>query len=34
MIGKVDTQSDFFEEVVDNVMGLMAYPEEDEGIED
>lgn len=34
VIGKVDTQSEFFEEIVDNVMGLMAYPEEDEGIND
>ena len=30
VIGKVDPESDFFEEIVDNVMALMAYPEEDE----
>lgn len=32
VIGKVDPASDFFEEIVDNVMGLLAYPEEDEDI--
>lgn len=30
VIGKVDPKSDFFEEIVDNVMALMAYPEDDE----
>jgi mRNA interferase MazF len=32
VIGKVDTESVFFEDIIDNVMGLMAYPEEDEKI--
>ncbi len=32
VIGKVDTESEFFQEIIDNVMGLMAYPEEDEKI--
>jgi len=30
VIGRVDPESDFFEEIIDNVMGLMAYPEDDE----
>lgn len=30
VIGKVDPKSEFFEEIVDNVMGIMAYPEDDE----
>jgi mRNA interferase MazF len=34
VIGKVDSDSEFFEEIVDNVMGLLAYPEEAEEIED
>lgn len=34
VIGKVDPESEFFEEIVDNVMGLMAYPEDDEGTYD
>lgn len=33
VIGKIDPESEFFEEIVDNVMGLMAYPEEDEEID-
>lgn len=32
-LGKVDPESAFFEEIVDNVMGLAAYPEDDEGTE-
>jgi mRNA interferase MazF len=34
VIGRVDPESEFFEEIVDNVMGLMAYPEDDEGTKD
>lgn len=34
VIGKVDPESPFFEEIIDNVMGLMAYPEDDEETED
>lgn len=30
VIGRVDPESEFFEEIVDNVMSLMAYPEDDE----
>ncbi|MGG1658300.1 type II toxin-antitoxin system PemK/MazF family toxin [Brevibacillus sp. NRS-1366] len=30
VIGKVNPESEFFEEIVDNVMGLIAYPEDDE----
>jgi len=33
VIGKVDTDSDFFEDIIDNVMGLLAYPEDDEDID-
>ncbi|WP_409342753.1 type II toxin-antitoxin system PemK/MazF family toxin [Paenibacillus sp. MBLB4367] len=34
VIGRVDPESEFFEEIVDNVMGLIAYPEDDEKTED
>jgi mRNA interferase MazF len=34
VIGRIDTSSEFFEEIVDNVMGLIAYPEDDEGTDD
>ncbi|MFJ7832609.1 type II toxin-antitoxin system PemK/MazF family toxin [Peribacillus sp. NPDC097284] len=30
VIGKVDTESEFFVDIVDNVMSLVAYPEDDE----
>ncbi|XID91221.1 type II toxin-antitoxin system PemK/MazF family toxin [Paenibacillaceae bacterium WGS1546] len=30
VIGKVDPYSVFFEEIIDNVMGIVAYPEDDE----
>lgn len=30
VIGRVNTESEFFEEIIDNVMGLLAYPEDDE----
>ena len=30
VIGKIDPKSAFFEEIIDNVMGIVAYPEEDE----
>ncbi len=34
VIGRVDPESEFFEEIVDNVMALMAYPEDDEETKD
>ncbi|OXS57722.1 hypothetical protein B1A99_16875 [Cohnella sp. CIP 111063] len=30
VIGRVDPYSVFFEEIIDNVMGIVAYPEDDE----
>ncbi|GMG76863.1 type II toxin-antitoxin system PemK/MazF family toxin [Priestia megaterium] len=30
VIGKVDTESQFFTDIVDNIMGIIAYPEDDE----
>lgn len=30
VIGKINLESEFFEEIVDNVMALLAYPEDDE----
>lgn len=33
VIGRVDPESDFFEEIIDNVMGLLAYPEDDENMD-
>lgn len=34
VIGMVDPGSDFYEEIIDNVMGLIAYPEDDEETEE
>jgi len=34
VIGQVDTESTFFEDIVNNVMGLLAYPEDDEETEE
>lgn len=30
VIGRVDPNSVFFEDIIDNVMGILAYPEDDE----
>lgn len=33
VIGRVDPESNFYEEIIDNIMGLLAYREDDEGTE-